>query len=416
MATGSGAAWELSGILEPIGNLKSKAIVLGGLANFCAFTTDPADVGYSHGRLPGAFMTCANIRQLQDQFNGQDVNGVSVDQYIALDPSRQGLTPLPSLELSLGTSENSCDGPPCSYSRNLSWDEAGPRWPLIDPGAAFDRIVGLPPDQPPPEQLARLRALDQSVIDYVVDSANALSPRLGTADRAKVDEFLTSVRSVEQRVAQVTVGDVCQVGERPTMQAAYPTNFNEPGGYDKSTHADLMSDLIVMALQCDATRVVTQMMENERSEFVYDHINLRTFTGNTSVEKNEPAGNYHGASAGYPEDFATITRWQVLKVAELCQRLDAIEDGPGVTVLDNSVVFLGSCMEGPSHRGINLPIVLLGGLAGTLKTDQHLIFPDDRPLRDLYFTLMNQGFNLGITQFGNDALERPLSVLEEILA
>jgi hypothetical protein len=73
-------------------------------------------------------------------------------------------------------------------------------------------------------------------------------------------------------------------------------------------------------------------------------------------------------------------------------------------------------MEGPSHYGVNLPIVLFGGLAGTLKTDQHLVLPDDRPLRDLYFTLMNQGFDLGITEFGTDLLGRPLTVLEEILA
>jgi hypothetical protein len=327
------------------------------------------------------------------------------------------------LELTLGTSENSCDGPPCSYSRNISWKTtdgsplATPNLPELDPGAAFDRIVGAEASVPDMSEAGvRRRALDQSVIDYVLDGATTLQPRLGAADRGKVDEFLTSVRDLEQRLDQFSGGPAtaCQPVPRPTFTARFGM-ANTPGGYDKATHADLMNDLIVLALQCDTTRVITHMLENERSEFVYDHISLRTFANGTSTETGQPAGNYHGAASGSAESFATIIRWEALKTAELCQRLAAIEDAPGVSLLDNSVVYFASCIEGFTHRADHLPVVLIGGLGGALKTDQHLMLTD-RPLRDLYFTLMNQGYGLGLTDFGNSELDAPISTIGEILA
>jgi hypothetical protein len=418
VGTGQGDAWQLSGILEPFAALKARMLVLGGVENFSAFSQ--ADGGQSHGRAPGAFLTCANVVQIQNDasFPDNDLNGVSVDQKIAQHELHQGITPLPSLELTLGTSDNACDGPPCSYSRNISWkatpgtDFAAPNLPELDPGAVYDRIVGAGSNG----QLRR-HALDQSVIDYVLDSAATLQPRLGAADRGKVDEFLTSVRALEQRLAQFPSGSgrSCEPLARPTFAVESGINENVPEGYNKEVHADLMNDLMVLALQCDTTRVITHMLENERSEFVYDHISKRTFTGTSSVETGQPVGNYHGAASGNAHDFASIIRWEALKTAELCQRLAAIEDAPGTSVLDNTVVYFASCLEGYSHYAVNLPIVLIGGLGGTLKTDQHLILPD-RPLRDLYFTLMNQGFNLGVTDFGNSTLNDPISTISEILA
>jgi hypothetical protein len=275
--------------------------------------------------------------------------------------------------------------------------------------------VGASANGAPGVDVQRMRALNQSVLDYVHESATAMSPRLGMADRAKVDEFLTAVRGVEQRVIAGS-GPACQTIERPTLQAEHGINANVPGGYDKAAHVDLMNDLIVMAFQCDTTRIVTELLENERSEFLYNFVPQRTFAGGTSTEIDAVCGNYHGASAGLPQEFATIIRWEASKVAELCARLDRIEDAPGLSILDNSVVYFASCMEGPSHSCRNLPIVLIGGLGGVLKADQHVIFENDRPLRDLYFTLMNQGFELGVTDFGSNLLNQPLTTLSEILA
>jgi hypothetical protein len=419
-ATGSGNEWALSAILEPFTNLKAKSIVLSGLENYSTCGTNPTDQGYSHARRPGVFLTSANLVQLQEQHNQQEVNGISVDQVIAQHESYRGQTSLESLSLSLGTAENSCDGLPCCYSRNVSWrGMSEPNWPLLDPGEAFDRIMGTGVDS---ADIQQRRALDQSVLDYVIESAGTLAPRLGRADQAKVDEFLSSVRDVEQRVIQSSLA--CGSISRPTMRVETrsigepPLRFaigSNTADYDKGTHADLMNDLMVLALQCDATRVITHMMENERSEFIYSHVSLRAFTETTSTETGMPCGNYHGASAGYQEEFATITRWQALKTAELCQRLNEIDDVNGATLLDNTVLMLASCMDGVRHIGVDLPCILVGGLGGVLKTNQHIAL-SERPMRDLYFTLMNQGFNLGLTDFGNSALGAPIATLEEILA
>lgn len=421
LATGAGAAWNLSPILEPLFNLKEKVTVLSGFENYSCTGTDPNDKGSSHGNRPGCFLTSANVKALQQTNNNEDVNGPSVDYLIS--QHIQGVAPLNSLELSLGTSENACDGPPCSYSRSISWKGmTGNNAPEVDPGAAFDRIVGAGlqnTEAPMPDPLAaHRRAMNQSVLDAVIDNTDAVNLRLGTVDKAKMDEFLTSVRAAEQRVIELgntmQSGLLCSPVERPTMTAEFLL-ANTDGGYNKGTHADVMNDLIVMAYQCDVTRVITHMMEHERSEFVYDHIIRRDFTETTSTPNGEPGGNYHGAQHGSSQDFASITYWNTEKVAQLCERLAQIEDAPGVSVLDNTIIQYASCMNGGGHYGFDLPVCLIGGLGGTFATNQHIDF-GERPHRDLYYTLLNEGFGVGVNDFGTCNLGTPISTVTEILA
>lgn len=416
VAAGQGAAWELSPILQPFANLKRYCTVLTGVENYTAYRAVPDDRGQAHGRRPGCFLTCANVVELQEQFNGQDVNGISADQVIAQHASLADLTPLSSLQLSLGTSENACDGPPCSYSRNISWRApTDPAWPEIDPGTAFDHIVGAKSANPTvtPEELQRRRALDQSVLDYVQESASSLALRLSTQDRAKAEEFLQSVRDLEQRIDGLGGGAGCEIPERPTLVAEFGTQRDVPGGYTKAVHAAVMNDLIVMALRCDVTRIVTHMLENERSEYFYD-IPVESFGGGIPAEI---AGHYHGSAEGNVAQFATITKWNAARVAALCQRLADLEDTPGASMLDNTLVMLASSL---SHfeDGADLPVILCGNLGGVFKTDQHVAFPvsPGRPLRDLYFTIMNQGFGLTETDFGNNENNVPISYITEILA
>lgn len=421
LATGEGAAWNLSPILEPLFTLKDKVSVLSGFENYSCTGTDPEDKGSSHGRRPGCFLTSANVLQLQQQNNGQDVNGPSVDYLIS--QKLAGTTPLASLELGLGTSENACDGPPCSYSRSISWKGmTGNNAPEINPAAAFDRIVGAGlqnQDPQAPDPLAdHRRAMNQSVLDAVIDNTASVNQRMGAVDKAKMDEFLTSVRASEQRVVELgnilQSGLVCSPVERPTMPAEFLI-ANGQNGYDKGMHADIMNDLIVMAFQCDVTRVITHMMEHERSEFVYDHIIRRDFTETSSTPNGEPGGNYHGAQHGSAQPFASITYWNTEKVAELCVRLAAIEDAPGVSVLDNTLLQYASCMNGGGHYGFDLPVALIGGLGGIFKTNQHVDF-GERPHRDLYYTILNEGFGVGVNDFGVCNLGTPIGTVNEVLA
>jgi len=175
-----------------------------------------------------------------------------------------------------------------------------------------------------------------------------------------------------------------------------------------------MNALIAMAFECDVTRVISYMLEDERSEFTYDNVQERAFTPDASTEKGGACPQYHASQHSGGDDFATITWWNVGKVAALCRKLDAIEEAPGISVLDNTVVFLGSCMRGGSHEAANLPVALLGGGNLGLETDQHIVL-DKRPLRDLYVTLMNDVFGLAVRDFGQNLTGAPLASITNLL-
>jgi hypothetical protein len=258
------------------------------------------------------------------------------------------------------------------------------------------------------------------VLDAVLENAERTRARLGASDQHRMDEFLESVRAVERRVTDVSagMGGVACAGTRaPTLarveqSAEAPRQTTET--YEKGLHADAMNDLIAMAFECDVTRIVSYMLEDERSEFTYDHVPVRAFTSEGSSPAGGACPEYHAAQHHMGDDFATITWWNVGKVAELCRRLDAIEEAPGVSVLDDTVVMFGGCMQGGSHLANDLPFALVGGRTLGLRNDQHVVL-DPRPLRDLYLTLLNDVFGLGVETFGSDLTETPPERIDALL-
>jgi len=133
-----------------------------------------------------------------------------------------------------------------------------------------------------------------------------------------------------------------------------------------------------------------------------------------STQKGGFCPEYHTAQHLGGDDFASITQWNVGKVADLCLLLDKIQEAPGVSVLDNTVVFLGACMHGGDHKADRLPVALIGGGNLGLKNNQHVIL-DKRPLRDLYFTLMNDVYGLGVKDFGQDLTGAAPAKISELL-
>jgi hypothetical protein len=235
-----------------------------------------------------------------------------------------------------------------------------------------------------------------------------------------MDEFLDSVRSVERRVTAVSAGMgglACASKQAPALgrieQSALAPR-QTTATYDKGVHADAMNDLIAMAFECDLTRVISYMLEDERSEFTYDHVQERAFTAQGSTLTGGTCPEYHAAQHHTGDTFATITWWNVGKVAELCRKLDAMEEAPGVSVLDNCVVLFGAGMHGSNHLAKELPFALLGGRNLGLKNDQHVVL-DARPLRDLYITLLNEVFGLDIDAFGQNLTGAPPAKLTELL-
>lgn len=403
---GTGDEWQLSPILEPFAPVKDQLIVLGGVENNSPMT----DQHYIY-RLPyntAMWLSCTDPEKATNALK-VTANGVTMDQLIAQRIGSQ--TPLPSLALGLSTYYSWCDGKDCSYSRNISWSkptEVVPR--KTDPKDVWDALF-------PGAGGSSQSALDRSVLDTVLKSAEATRSHLGKADQQRLDEYLSRVRELEQRVAQQ-----CVRPPRPTGTTPVSNQHTSSDTYDRGQHADLMNDLIALAIQCDRTRVITHMLDDEHAEFIYSHVGLRSFSSTGSQEVAPPKrlqfelyGMQQSEQDGSP--WASANRWFCEVTSRLCQKLAAMPEGEG-SVLDNTVVFFGSNVENGHRSSANLPLTLLGG-RGILKQNQSLNLAAQGPqcaLRDVHFTLLNRVFDLNLTSFGESVLTTQNRIVPELLA
>jgi hypothetical protein len=444
---GAGTAWALSPILEPLLPSKQYALVLGGVGNYSAYGNAHAEP--SHGTNCGPAFHCYESRIGKGPTDAAPGGGISVDQVIAQQIG--SLTALPSLQVGLSTIDSSCDGSPCAHARSMSW--SGPNKPMyktINPQAVFDQLVtaGAPmqgqsvtPTNPmmPSAALDQTRLLKKSILDAVQQNAMTLQPKLSTSDRARVDQYLTSVRDLEKLVAapamQVSGGGPttgCAGMPRPPEPYA---DMNTPPDYSRETHMNLMIQLVTMAFACDITRTVTFMMDDSRSEFVYGHVPKRAFANPTSgtmqapytlssvkptTNGGGPCGNYHGAQHGDPEEFSSIIWWMALKVNTMVQALAGIKEGAG-TVMDDTVIHFSSGMNGGNHDGLNIPTVLLGSGGGVLKQNAFMTLTGDAPpsgarLANLHLTLIQKVFGSSVASFGNTTSPASTGIVPQILA
>jgi hypothetical protein len=417
---GGGANWTLSGILQPLEPMKSKMLVISGIDNYSPFG---GHIEPSHGHNCATAFTCVRGRTPEGVKTGNGdphtVSGISVDQVIANQMAKDNggtpPTPLHSLQLGLSTKIASFDGMPGSFSRSISWKSPSePLYNIVAPQAAFDRLtgqVGMPGPTPnpgvPDPNAERRRLLRKSALDYIIESSTSLRTRLSRGDQGRIDKFLTSVRTLETRVQSPTmpggggglagpVGGMCKPVAGPFYSAS---TSMVPAGYNRGAHASLMIDLMVMAIQCDSTRVVSFMLDDARSEWAYSHVPKRTFTATGSTPGTGTAGNYHGAQHGGADDFASIIHWNVQKANEMATKLDALKEGTAGSVLDNTVITFMSGMNGGNHDGRDLPIAFIGGGGGVLKQNQYLL-GGGKNLADLHLTIINKVFGGTLPAFG----------------
>jgi hypothetical protein len=408
---GAGSAWTPSPILEPLSPVKRYVSVLSNVANYSPFG---GHVEPSHSNCGASTWTCV-------QANGpnKENNGISVDQRIAQHIG--AATPLDSIQVGLSTLDSFEDGLPGQHSRSMAWKSATePLYKLVNPQAVFDRLTagGVTSTPVDPAIAEARRARDQSVLDFVLADASALQRKLGSSDRRKLDQFLSSVRALEKRVADPSMqvsGASCAELTRP--DAVYGVG-NVPSDYDRDAHAELMIDLVVMAFACDRTRVCSFMLDDARSDFVYDFLPQRRFSDTGSEPADGTVGGYHGLQhAGDRNDgFATIGWWNAQKAASLAGKLAAVDEGAAGNVLDNTVIVFASGMHGGNHDPGDLPIALIGGggktATGTvLKQDHHLDFTDEQRLADVHLTVLQHVFGMPDDAFGVSS-----GVIEELLA
>jgi hypothetical protein len=395
---GSGEGWKLSPIQEPLTPVKSKVLAMSNIDNTKPFIS-AKDPDGTHPAAPPVGMN----------------NGISVDQVVANTiAAGPNPTSLHSLQIGLSTVDSFTDGLAPAHSRSMSWKSASePLYKTISPQAVFDRLVSgkgtaAPPTAggnttPTPDPIAeRRRLLRKSSLDYIVESSTALQMRLSTGDKKRIDSFLSSVRSLETRVQNANVPAQtpisCTTPARPTQVYVVGNNAS----YDKQLHASLMTDLTMMALTCDITRVVSYMLDDARSEFVYKFLTQRNFTPAGSTPGTGGCDQYHAMQhAGETNNqFATIGWWMAQKASELAQKMAAVSEGAAGSLLDNSVIILASGMHGASHKGLDIPVALIGGGGGVLKQDTYLPFATSQQIGDLHLTVMQKVFGCKDAAFG----------------
>ena len=374
-----GAAWTMTPILAPLAPYRDRSLVLTGVDN----RPGRSDGGGDHAAGTGSFLTCTHVYKTA----GADIrNGVSLDQVLA--PVLSSGLAFPSLELGTdgGAAVGDCDtGYSCAYARSIAWKNATTPLPKqTSPRGVFDRLfAGYDPDATAVE-IARRQLYRKSVLDHALDDANALHARLGRSDRAKLDEYLTSVREVEQRVDRPI--NVCQPGTRPG------TGFDPNDDFAAISRA--MIDLMGIAISCDQTRVITFMLGNAGSYHAHPQV---------GVTESHHELSHHLNNASNLTKLTTINTWEVGELAYLLGKLDGIDDGEGKTALDNSIVFFGSEIEdGDAHRHTNMPILVAGGGGGALATGVHRRLPGQTQ-GNLFLSIMT-ALGVPTPAFGDDGI------------
>jgi hypothetical protein len=368
-----GHDFDLKPILEPFAPLKDYLTVVSGLGN------KPAESSAVHAIVPATWLSCVHPRQSHAPFGGVTVDQLAA-QYIGQD------TPLPSLEVA--TEEEgggaACDGTyGCSYGRTISFRTPTTPMPMeFDPRKAFEKIFGRGKNAAQREEVSNDY---MSVLDMVGGEAASLKRKLGGVDRSLIDNYLESVREIERRVQLLEKRDLSAV-QLPDVPVARPS-------FDALLR--LMFDLIAAAFQANMTRITSFMMAAEVSNQPYTHVGI--------PDAFHPL-SHHNENKAAMEKLVVVQRYHTQVFAEFLQKLAAMPDGDGGSVLDNSIFLYGGNMSNSNkHDHFPLPTLVVGrghGIAG----NQHLRYPDRTPLANLLLTLL-QRVGAPIESFGDSTGE-----------
>ena len=368
-AKGEGNALELGKVLAPLNDFRDQLTFIRGLYNAEALK------GNIHSSQTGNLLSGAPLSS-----GGTIRSGTSVDQVVAQQIGQR--TKLPSLVLGCEKANPSVHkNYSMLYSSHISWSSPTTPTPLeVYPALAFDQLFK-----------DSAQRGDKSVLDAVLADASDFRRNISRLDQQKLDEYLNSVREVEQRIARA--------GNRGELQGWRPTltkpNIPRPAdGYpqDIVEHMRLMSDILVLAFQTDTTRVCTLKLNNDHGTLRFPHLGVDYMI-------------HHLLSHSDTDDWLKVNQFFLEQMAYIAGKLDAIQEGER-TALDNSMLMLCSSMMTGHHDASQLPVVMLGRAGGQIQGGQNLDYSgqSDRQMCRLYLSMMDKmGIKLG--QFG-DATQR----------
>jgi hypothetical protein len=363
-----GSSFALTPTLTPLAKVQQHVQVIAGLD--CLSADAGPDGPGDHARAGGTFLTNVRVKKT----SGSDIRaGVSIDQIVA---GKIGhLTRFSSLELTCDAVRKAgdCDsGYACAYVYNLSWRSPNqPLSPEHNPRFVFERLFGAGARN---ERLANLkrRQLEQhSILDFVLEDARRLDGKLDGRDRQKLDQYLTSVREIEQRI---------ELTERlPVKNPAVDAPAGVPDKHDE--HIALMFDMLVLAFQTDSTRVATMLLAREGSNRSFNEIGIAEGHHNLTHHKND---------AEIIEKVKQIDVWYVQQLARFLEKMEQTKDVDGKSLLDHSMIVYGSGnADGNRHTHDNLPILLAGSGGGGLNTGR-FVKTKGTPLSNLFLSMADR--------------------------
>jgi hypothetical protein len=371
-AKGAGADMELGPCLEPMEPLKTRMNFIGGLFNMHAM-----GVGIHPGQT-GNILSGASLQK------GAELRGdISMDQALASHIGEN--TPQPSMVLGCeqpltGYHESNFS---MAYSSHISWENATSPVPMeVYPSLAWDSLFDNKGSRS-----------NQSILDRVMDEASRLGRRVSSADKAKLDEYLTSAREVEKRIDQTRAtkekADEKIRGHGPAALAMQRPDNGLPE--DIREHMRLMCDIVALGFQTDKTRVATLLLCRDLSGLFYPFLDVRTAHHPSSHDDRSDA-------------YLRVTRYYCGQLAYLAGRLAAMPEGER-TVLDHScLMFMSSMWSGSAHDSSKVPVLTVGGLGGALETGRVLDYAGkgdgDRKLCSLYLSMMDR-MGVKLDRFGD---------------
>jgi len=361
----TGKGFELTPNLKPLAKMNGKFNILSGLSHLEADTK--GDGSGDHTRASAAWLT--GVHAYDRTRPGVEMKlATTADQIAAKIIGKDSV--IPSLELSVDTpSQGSCDSGDCFYVNTFSWrNDTTPNMTENNPRVVFERLFG--DGGSGKQRLARVKK-SGSILDSVMAEAGGLAASLGGSDRSKLNEYLDSVREIEQRI-QSAEKQGEQNFDLPDRPIGVPESFDQ--------YVKLMCDLKVLAYQTDMTRVTTMILARELSGRTYPMI---------GIPGQHHLISHHRDDKDLMSQKARIDTYHVQLLSYFLEKLAATPDGDG-SLLDHSLIMYGSGMgNGNLHRHSDLPILLAGTMNGKFKTGYHFAYKQDTPMANLLVTLLN---------------------------
>jgi hypothetical protein len=382
--TTTGKGWAMTELLAPLAAHQANINVVTGTDVITEIPTDPPGQNDGHNR--GTIVALSADRPRSQGYDqGSRIAAVqrpTLDQFIATHPEfyTDAVPSFRSLELGVGEAFLA------PYGAWIACSHSGPdllNKPIRDPKQLFDFVFAVPPDT---SDVGRRT----TVLDAVAEDTRLLMNKLGTRDRQRLDEHLTHINDIEQRVKNGL--GACVLPPEPPTFPARPFGA-DTGGADiqgeiyNMDKLDAIADILVAALRCDLTRVFTML-----------------FTPPGSLISMNAAGEVNGAGAIQTHDAAhannhdilmALTKYHMTAFAKMLDKFAAEVDVNGQTLLDSSCIFGTSEFgEGFHHGTLEMPVILAGKAGGALDTGNHIREERGNFCRTHYTVLRAMGINV----------------------